>query len=109
MSVNTYRNGQLIRVAGIIDSEIVTNIQVAIMPVASLDEKDKIYQYVGATDTYVNGHFYKCVEDDSTDPATYSWVEIQTESDDIFTGTASEWSSLSLAEKQKYIQANIIE
>lgn len=50
-------------------------IQVSNMPVASVDELDKIYQFIGATDaTYTNGYFYKCVSDGQT-PATYSWEQ----------------------------------
>lgn len=50
-------------------------IQVSSMPVASVDELDKIYQFVGATDVnYTNGYFYKCVSDGQT-PATYSWEQ----------------------------------
>lgn len=53
-----------------------TQIQKEVMPLASAEEEDKIYQYVGETDAnYINGHFYKCVSD-GQDPATYSWEEV---------------------------------
>ena len=48
--------------------------QYAIMPTASANLVGSIVQFVGTTDsTYTNGYFYECVEDDSTNPATYSW------------------------------------
>ena len=52
------------------------NNRVATMPTASADYADKIVQYVGATTaSYTNGYFYKCVEDSSTNPSTYSWEQ----------------------------------
>lgn len=56
-------------------------IQISIMPTASADNVGEIYQYIGATTaTYINGYFYKCVEDSTTTPSTYSWenVDVQT-------------------------------
>lgn len=59
-------------VAGWVKPEIV---QVSAMPVASEDEVDNIYQFVGTTDAdYTNGYFYKCVSD-GQNPATYSWTQ----------------------------------
>lgn len=49
-------------------------LQTATLPTASADLVDVVLQYVGATDTYTNGYFYKCVSD-GLDPATYSWVQ----------------------------------
>lgn len=49
-------------------------IQYSVMPEASSTNEGKIVQYVGETDTYTNGYFYKCVSD-GEDPATYSWEE----------------------------------
>lgn len=43
------------------------------LPLASAAEEGNIYQYIGATGTYTNGYFYKCVEDSGS----YSWVNIQ--------------------------------
>lgn len=34
--------------------------QVDTMPIASVDELGKIYQYIGASGTYTNGFFYQC-------------------------------------------------
>lgn len=53
-------------------------IQVDALPEASLQYKDKIVQYVGAsTETITNGYFYKCVEHTETEgetiTVTYSW------------------------------------
>lgn len=51
-----------------------TNIQVAVMPTANEDNKNKILQYIGdTTDNYIHGHFYECVE---TEPDVYNWTEI---------------------------------
>lgn len=48
--------------------------QYSTMPTAAASNVDKIVQYVGATSSsYTNGYFYKCEEDDSTTPSTYSW------------------------------------
>lgn len=42
----------------------IENIQVEIMPEASIAEAGNIYQYIGETDTnYTNGYFYKCFKD----------------------------------------------
>lgn len=55
-------------------------IQVTTLPTASVDELDKIYQYVGATTTdYTNGYFYKCIEDTET-VGTYIWSNISIQS-----------------------------
>lgn len=69
-------------VAGWVKPEIV---QVSAMPVASEDEVDNVYQYVGATDaSYTNGYFYKCVSD-GQNPVTYSWsrVDVQPQGDSL--------------------------
>lgn len=48
--------------------------QYSTMPTAAASNVDKIVQYIGATSSsYTNGYFYKCEEDDSTTPSTYSW------------------------------------
>lgn len=45
------------------------------MPTASADYVGEIVQYTGATTaTYLNGGFYRCTEDSSVSPSTYSWV-----------------------------------
>ena len=49
-------------------------IQYTELPTASVDLLDKVYQYIGVTNTdYTNGVFYKCVLDEDT--ATYVWKE----------------------------------
>lgn len=51
-------------------------IQVSTLPTADSTNLDRIYQYIGATDSnYINGYFYKCVSDGAS-PATYSWERI---------------------------------
>ena len=46
-------------------------IQVTTMPLADQYQLNKIYQYVGETDSnYTNGYFYKCIYSDSE----YKWV-----------------------------------
>lgn len=57
------------------------SIQVETLPEASLEYKNKIVQYTGATtETLTNGYFYKCVEhtetEGSTITVTYSWDNI---------------------------------
>lgn len=57
-------------------------IQRSVLPQASEEEVDKIYQYVGTTDAnYTNGYFYKCVSDGQV-PATYSWENIKVQEAD---------------------------
>lgn len=58
------------------------HIQVDALPEASLQYKDKIVQYVGAsTETLTNGYFYKCVEHTETEgetiTVTYSWDNVK--------------------------------
>ena len=51
-----------------------SSIQVDTMPMASVDELGKIYEFIGSTGTYINGYFYECVSDGEPTP-TYSWVQ----------------------------------
>ena len=51
-----------------------SSIQVDTMPIASVDELGKIYEFIGSTGTYVNGYFYECVSDEQN-PPTYSWIQ----------------------------------
>lgn len=60
----------------ITDADSGQTIQVTTLPTASASELDKIYQYIGTTDTYTNGYFYKCVSDGQSTP-TYSWTAVQ--------------------------------
>lgn len=60
-------------------------IQLAELPEASLQYKDKIVQYIGATtETLTNGYFYKCVEHTTTEggtiTVTYSWDNVDVQS-----------------------------
>lgn len=50
-------------------------VQYSTMPTASADNEGQVVQFVGATDTYTNGYFYKCVSD-GLNPATYSWTQL---------------------------------
>ena len=67
-------NSIFIRVDESTDGQI---IQVDTMPIASSTELNKIYQFVGATNVYTNGYFYKCVYDSVT--TTYNWEEVSTQ------------------------------
>lgn len=52
------------------------SIQVTTLPTADNTQLDKIYQYIGATDTnYTNGYFYKC----KYDGINYYWDGIPTQ------------------------------
>ena len=57
-------------------------VQVSTLPTASASNLGRIYEYVGATGTYTNGLFYKCV----TDGSAYSWAVV----DVVDTLTASD-------------------
>lgn len=48
--------------------------QVEIMPAASADLLGKIYQFIGATGTYTNGYFYKCVPGSTA--GIYEWIPV---------------------------------
>lgn len=104
-----------------------SSIQVDTMPIASVDELGKIYQFIGSTGTYVNGYFYECVSDEQN-PPTYSWVQknvqpnaesftfneddfnIDSSTDKVsllpsrrvFNGSKADWDLLSVEEKTKY-------
>lgn len=75
-------------------------IQITTMPSANAENKGKVYQYIGAdTQDYTHNYFYECVEDTSTTPSTYSWVNVKVQegggtADDHFVGTVAEWQSL---------------
>ena len=69
-------------------------IQLAELPEASLEYKDRIVQYIGATtETLTNGYFYKCIEHTTTEggtiTVTYSWDNVDVQSKSIFTLEAS--------------------
>jgi len=50
------------------------------IPVASEAFKDKTIEYTGTTlGNYRKGYYYTCIEDDSTDPKTYSWEHVPRE------------------------------
>ena len=52
------------------------SIQVTTLPTADVTQLDKIYQYIGVTDTnYTKGYFYRCILDGSV----YKWVETPTQ------------------------------
>ena len=104
-----------------------SSIQVDTMPIASVDELGKIYEFIGSTGTYVNGYFYECVSDGEPTP-TYSWVQknvqpnaesftfneddfnIDSSTDKVsllpsrrvFNGSKADWDLLSVAEKTQY-------
>lgn len=55
--------------------------QYGVLPEASANLVDKIYQYIGATNVYyTNGYFYKCIENPSS-AGTYIWVQASTQPD----------------------------
>ena len=104
-----------------------SSIQVDTMPIASVDELGKIYEFIGSTGTYVNGYFYECISDGEPTP-TYSWVQKNVQpnaesftfnEDDfnvdsstdkvsllpsrrVFNGSKADWDLLSVAEKTQY-------
>ena len=104
-----------------------SSIQVDTMPIASVNELGKIYEFIGSTGTYVNGYFYECVSDGEPTP-TYSWVQKNVQpnaesftfnEDDfnvdsstdkvsllpsrrVFNGSKADWDLLSVAEKTQY-------
>ena len=104
-----------------------SSIQVDTMPIASVDELGKIYEFIGSTGTYVNGYFYECVSDGEPTP-TYSWVQknvqpneesftfneddfnVDSSTDEVsllpsrrvFNGSKADWDLLSVAEKTQY-------
>lgn len=65
------------------------HIQVDTLPEASLANKDKIVQYVGATtETLTNAYFYKCVENTGYDWEETEASETYTEAEELPTASA---------------------
>lgn len=57
-------------------NKVLKGVQYDVLPTATADLTDKIYQYIGATTTdYTSGHFYKCVLDGSS----YIWQDTQSD------------------------------
>ena len=127
MSVNTYINGQLVRVSGSSTQTQSDAIQVAALPTASAQYEGKVYQYIGNdTETEKHGLFYGCIEENSE----YKWVQVNTDPDtesisnekltamwgsDTPIGPSIEeisrdnWNSLTTAEKQAKNEIIIID
>lgn len=78
-----------------------TSTQVKSMPTAGVDQLGHVYQYLGETTTdFINGYFYKCSENTSTTPGTYSWVNVEVQEGTISRElTNAEYEALSDAEK----------
>lgn len=55
-----------------------TVIQVETLPTASASLEGTIYQFVGTTGDYINGYFYKCVEDEEEE-GEYLWQQTNTQ------------------------------
>lgn len=65
-----------------LDEGTFENIQYDTLPTATVDLVGKIYQYTGTTSAdYTQGYFYKCIENTSVTPYTYSWEEIKVSED----------------------------
>ena len=82
-----------------------SSIQVDTMPIASVDELGKIYEFIGSTGTYVNGYFYECVSDGEPTP-TYSWVQKNVQPNATFpVQTTAEYEQIkdTIPEGTKYI------
>ena len=82
-----------------------SSIQVDTMPIASVDELGKIYEFIGSTGTYVNGYFYECVSDGEPTP-TYSWVQKNVQPNATFpVYTTAEYEQIkdTIPEGTKYI------
>lgn len=83
-----------------------SSIQVDTMPIASVDELGKIYEFIGSTGTYVNGYFYECVSDEQN-PPTYSWVQknVQPNAESFPVYTTAEYEQIkdTIPEGTKYI------
>lgn len=84
-------------------------VQYDTMPTPDATQVGKVIQYTGAdTQDYTSNYFYKCVEDSSTTPSTYSWVNVQVQeggggtADDHWVGEKSVWENLPQSEKNKY-------
>lgn len=55
----------------------VTHTQYKVLPEASLLYLDRIFQYIGETNTYyTNGRFYKCIKEEAGGETTYKWDEV---------------------------------
>ena len=79
------------------------------MPIPDATQVGKVIQYTGNTTAdYTHNYFYECIEDTSTSPSTYSWVNVQVQegggsADDHWYGTAAQWQALPATDKEKYL------
>lgn len=84
------------------------SIQVDTLPEASLEYKDKIVQYTGATtETLTNGFFYKCVESTSYDWEETEVSETYTEAETLPTASAETIGTIYKVD-DKYYQTVIV-
>ena len=60
--------------------------KVEVMPEATVDNLNKVVIYTGETTVVepirIHGHFYECKQVAGSDPASYDWLELDTEIDD---------------------------
>lgn len=80
-----------------------TTKQATTLPTASSATVGQIYQYTGTTtNTYINGYFYKCVNDNGT----YKWMDVVVQEDNsngyAWAGTQAEWNALTSTQKAAY-------
>lgn len=84
------------------------HIQVDTLPEASLANKDKIVQYVGATtETLTNAYFYKCVENTRYDWEETEASETYTEAEELPTASAETLGTIYKV-GEKYYQTIIV-
>ena len=77
--------------------------QYSTMPTASADNVGQIVQFVGATDTYTNGYFYKCTA--NSQAGTYTWEAIPTQevANPTQVSTVAELEAIEAGEIVQYI------
>lgn len=69
---NTAMQENIIKTKEYVDKK---NTQVNSLPIPSIDNLHRVYQYVGTTENgYIHNYFYECVSDGESTP-TYSWQQ----------------------------------
>ena len=81
-----------------------TVIQVTVMPAATSALNGTVYQFIGATaGNYTQGYFYLCTED-TDNPGTYIWIQLDTQPDEDTKIQVSTMPAVTSADEGKIVQ-----
>lgn len=87
-----------------------SDIQVTVMPEASVDELGNVYQYIGEeTELYTHNYFYECVPDGL---GGYKWINVivQDEGEQVIpVFTPEEWEAMTPEQKDQYDKVVVLD